>query len=226
MSDSIHRSACMRPTARSALATVGMMIIAVTMVDYARAEPDPLNWSARIDAERLETGETCEFVVEWRMTDGFAASSAGLPHPLLQIDVPDGVVLVGDVLKGKALRRNEFIQEPYERALDKSPIRVAFQLKQAPPSAVRFGLNFVGFAARNGGEDARFVRRRLELPVRAGARAEAANPSRSNWGVENLLTIGDKADEFALPKADGTTVRLSDHLGKSNVIVTTYRAHW
>ncbi|MBI1940480.1 MAG: redoxin domain-containing protein [Acidobacteria bacterium] len=36
---------------------------------------------------------------------------------------------------------------------------------------------------------------------------------------------GDKAPDFALPSADGKTVRLSDFAGH-NVLIDFYRAHW
>ena len=48
----------------------------------------------------------------------------------------------------------------------------------------------------------------------------------SDWGRDTHLQLGEAADEFELPSSDGTLVSLSQFKGKSNVIVTTYRAHW
>ena len=68
---------------------------------------------------------------------------------------------------------------------------------------------------------------RFELPLEPGVEAEEVAADESSWGVdEELLQIGDKAVDFELPRADGTTVKLSDYLGKKNIIVTTYRAFW
>jgi hypothetical protein len=89
-------------------------------------------------------------------------------------------------------------------------------------------LNVIAYVSRPGSEDAYFVRRRLHLPLRPGAAAEPADAAVSDWGdATSGLQIGAPAAPFALPRADGTTVSLSDALqaGK-HVIVTTYRAFW
>ena len=39
------------------------------------------------------------------------------------------------------------------------------------------------------------------------------------------VNVGDKAPDFALPSADGQTVRLSDYAGH-NVLIDFYRGHW
>jgi hypothetical protein len=39
------------------------------------------------------------------------------------------------------------------------------------------------------------------------------------------VKVGDKAPDFALPSADGRTVRLSDYAGH-NVLIDFYRGHW
>ena len=47
-----------------------------------------------------------------------------MPAAILQIDAPDCVRLSGDVLEGyRALARNEFLEEPWERALEGGQIR-------------------------------------------------------------------------------------------------------
>ena len=72
-----------------------------------------------------------------------------------------------------------------------------------------------------------FYRKRLELPVKAGADAVEGDSTDSTWGAdEELLDIGDKATPFVLPRADGSEFDLQSVLGRKNIIVTTYRAHW
>jgi AhpC/TSA family len=39
------------------------------------------------------------------------------------------------------------------------------------------------------------------------------------------VKVGDKAPDFALPSADGRTVRISDYAGH-NVLIDFYRGHW
>ena len=39
------------------------------------------------------------------------------------------------------------------------------------------------------------------------------------------VKLGDKAPDFALPSADGQTVRISDYAGH-NVLIDFYRGHW
>lgn len=39
------------------------------------------------------------------------------------------------------------------------------------------------------------------------------------------VKVGDKAPDFALPSAEGQTVRLSEFAGH-NVLIDFYRAHW
>lgn len=39
------------------------------------------------------------------------------------------------------------------------------------------------------------------------------------------VRVGEKAPDFALPSADGKTIRLSDYAGR-NVLIDFYRAHW
>ncbi len=44
--------------------------------------------------------------------------------------------------------------------------------------------------------------------------------------VERMLKVGDRAPDFALQNARGTTVRLSDLLGHGPVVAAFYRGHW
>ena len=183
--------------------------------------------SARIASDRLVVGESYEIIVDVTTKEGYSASDAGIPAPLLQIEVPSCVVLKGKVLRGqRELSRNEYLQEPFERMLSELPARIGFDLKKNPGPDDVFGLNILAYVGATSGDDAFFVRRRLNLKVAGGAKADVSESGASTWGEENLLQLGDEAAPFKLPKADGKKVDLADYLGKKPVIVTTYRAHW
>lgn len=49
---------------------------------------------------------------------------------------------------------------------------------------------------------------------------------RASGIAERALSIGDPMPGFALPNADGATVRSSDLLGKGPLVVTFYRGGW
>lgn len=201
---------------------MGMIVLATA------AMPDDIaEVSARIGADRLVVGESYEMIIDISLRDGYSASAAGIPAPLLQIEVPSCVVLKGKVLRGRQeLARNEYLQEPFERMLLELPARIGFDLKKKPGPNDAFGLNILAYVGATSGDDAFFVRRRLNLKVAGGAKAEVGESGVSTWGKEKLLQLGDEAAPFKLPKADGKQVDLADYLGKKNVIVTTYRAHW
>ena len=83
------------------------------------ARIDALVVTGKVVADKLEVGHDCEIAIEVKRKEGWWASDSGIPKPMLQIDVPKCVKLSGEVLKGfRALSRNEFLQEPYERLID------------------------------------------------------------------------------------------------------------
>lgn len=183
--------------------------------------------SAQVDADALSVGSEYKIVFDAHFKDGWSGGMAGIPAPFLQIEVPTSVELTGRVLKTyKELSRNEFIEEPFERLVRETPLEIGFKVIKEPDANEPFGLNFVSYASPASGDDAYFVRRRLSLPIAPNASAELVEPTRSNWGPEGLLQIGDKAAPFSLPRADGSKVSLGQYRGKKNVIVMTYRAHW
>ncbi|MCH7884194.1 MAG: hypothetical protein IIC01_03000 [Planctomycetes bacterium] len=187
---------------------------------------DQVTINARIEADRLEVGQEYEIVLDVRFKANHSASEAGMPAPILQIQVPPSVRLSGKVLSShKELSRNEFLHAPFERLMKDAPTRVPFTLVHEPAPEDQFSLNVLAYVSN--GKGTSFVRRRLTLPVRASATAKEADPNTSDWGVnERLLQLGDKAALFKLPRADGSTVSLDQYLGKKNVVVTTYRAFW
>ena len=66
--------------------------------------------------DALTVGQEYEVVLDVQFNDGWSGSEAGIGAPILQINVPDSVELTGKVLTDyKALSRNEFLNEPFER---------------------------------------------------------------------------------------------------------------
>jgi len=193
---------------------VGITTTCVTLMVGALvgAAPDDLmTASARINTKDLEEGESYEIAIELRFKEGYSASKAGIPAPLLQIEVPESVKLLGKELESYGeLKRNEFLQEPYERLLSEVPARVGFEVRRAPKTDDVIGLNILAYVGSESDEDAYFVRRRLALKVAGGAEAESVLADNSSWGREDLLQIGQKADLFTLPKAGGESVALAD----------------
>jgi hypothetical protein len=179
----------------------------------------PLNVSARIDA----SGSTAAIIVEYTWADGFVGEQ--IKTPIVQVAVPKGAKLKGDVLSGRrALSRNEFMRAPYEVVLKESPTRIEFEVVSTPADGAKFELNILAYASGSAGH--RFVRHRLAVPFGPGAKSTATESTRSTWGDDTTLQLGDPAAAFSLSSSDGSTVNLADYLGKKNIIVTTYRAHW
>ncbi len=186
---------------------------------------DVVSFSARIDAEEVKRGGKYEIVLEVSFKDGQSASDAGVPAPILQIDVPKSVRLSGKVLRSyRQQAENEFLQAPFERLIEEPTTRIGFRMTKTPARTDRVFLNLLAYVRGTDGEF--FIRRRLELALEAGAEGKPVSAAASSWGGDDMLQIGDEAPDFTLPKADGSKVTLSDFRGKKSVIVTTYRAFW
>jgi len=180
---------------------------------------------ATLTADSLEVGGVYQFEVALDLA-GRSAGEAGIPHPFIQIDVPRSARLKGKVINDmKSLRGNEFLREPFERLMKANPETVAFKLIRQPEEDDAFYVNVIGYLSDKDGQ-AEFIRRRLKLPLVAGATTTAVDATDSNWGRDKSLQIGDKAKNFKLPSAAGENVSLKQFRGEKNVIVTTYRAHW
>lgn len=185
---------------------------------------DVLTASARLDAGALAVTAVYEVVLNVKLADGWSASKSGMPNPLLQLSVPDCVTLEGRELTEHAdLSRNEFLHAPFELLIEPGPTRIRFTLNSEPGDDDRFALNVIAYVSNDGGQSNWLVRRRLELPVAAGAEARGAQATRSNWGAESTFGIGDKIEPFDLPQLDGQTLPLADVLGTKNVVITTMR---
>jgi len=201
-------------------------VFSVAALVFAAGPPtDVISISARLEAGKLEVGQNYELSVDVKVKDGWSASQAGIPKPMVQIKFPDCAKTRDHVLSDyRELSRNEFLQKPYEQLASKT-LRYEFALTRAPRADEHFALNVLAYVSDDAA-GAWFVRRRYEIPLSAGAVAEQVAAADSSWGAGGVLQIGDRAAPFELPRADASTVSLEYLLGKSNIIVTTYRAFW
>lgn len=185
--------------------------------------------AARIKAEMgkrpLTVGSQSSFSVAATFAPGLSATEAGVPHPIVQFDVPKGVELTGPKPEDfRAFAKDEFLSKPYEMLLDRRRQAVRFKVTQEMAEHATIGINLIAYV--KDGDETEFVRRRAELPLVPGAVAEQVEARTSQWGDFPTLQVGDEAPDFSLPQSTGEKVTLSDFRGKKNVVVTTYRAHW
>ncbi len=204
-------------------------VLACSWVLFAGQAPgDVLSISATLDAEELSVGSSYEIVLKVEIKEGWSAASAGVPAPLLQIDVPPSVELSGKVLTSqRELSKNEFLQAPFERLLKNGEEHIEFSLVKAPVAGERVWLNIMAYVSQDPTVDSFFIRRRFALDVKPRAQAVGVVGVTSNWGIDkHLLQIGDPAEDFSLPKAFDPPIGLGNYLGQKNIIVMTYRAQW
>ncbi|MFT7677250.1 MAG: hypothetical protein ACI8QC_001228 [Planctomycetota bacterium] len=189
---------------------------------------EPVLVSATVETEAFAVGSSYEILFNVQFPDAVVASKSGVPAPFLQIDVPPSVKLLGkSLVTFKELSQNEFVQLPYERLLTDPKSVIPFELIGTPAKGETIGLNLVAYVSLDDGSKPYFMRRRFELPLVAGSPAVEVKPTKSTWGIDvDLLQIGDELEPFALPLADGTEFDVSQWIGKKNIIITTYRAHW
>ncbi len=206
---------------------MNLTILATTLMLLGGTDGKTVKVSATLPADTLEVGKSYEFLVDVEFPKGVSPGDAGIPAALLQVQVPPSAKLTGEVLtEHKDLARNEFLQAPFERTVEEYPARIAFKLTKKPAEGEAFHLNVMAYTLKKSKKSAKFLRRRLALPLKPGATAKEVEATPSDWGGDKHLQLGDKAEDFDLPSADDTTASLAQFRGKKNVIVTTYRAHW
>ncbi len=189
-------------------------------------QPSAVELSAKFDADELKVGQTYQLEFKWDVTSESAVDQAGVPVPLIQIDVPDSIELVGKELKEhKELSKNEFLYAPFERALESKTESIEFKLISAPAAGDHIAINFIAYSTAKDGTS-QFIRKRLAVPVVAKAEGKEVEIGDAAWGRNNFGKIGEQVKPISIPQADGTKVDLGDILGKSNLIITTYRAFW
>ncbi len=206
---------------------IHLILLPLLLVSGGGIPDDAFVVTATLASDALEVGD--EYAVEIKVTlkDGWSASDSGIPKPMLQIEPPKCLKLSGKVLKDfRELSRNEFLREPYERLIKVGKSTVKFKLTRKPRANERIALNVLAYVSDESNSNAHYVRRRLLLPIKPNAVAEAGDAAESTWGVVKTLQIGDKAKLFSLPQADGKRIKLRNYLGKKNILITTYRAYW
>jgi hypothetical protein len=206
---------------------IAATIVAVSTLAMASTPPaDTLTARARIEGE-LKPGETARLIVEIESRKGWSLTQAGIPNAIIQIDAADCTELKGDRAKTqKALSRAGFLRHPEERFADGAKTEFEFDVKKTPGADDQFAINVLAYASPPDGANAWFIRRRIAIPIARGAVSRDISPTPSDWGVDDDLQLGDKAPLMKLPRADGSLVNLAEYLGKKNIVITTYRAHW
>ena len=222
----------MQPTRLAGpLAAIGILSSAAWAQTSKPHDPaaDALNVTARIAEAPAGPGALGSVTVTLEASDGWSITNAGLPGAVLQLDLPDGLTLAGDILTDhRALARNGFLHAPFERMVQLGDTSVEFSIdKDGSFDNGALGINVVAYMRHNDAATAHFVRKRFELNIEPNAAATTVDSANTSWGDDRSgLQVGDKAKPFTLPRADGTNVDLNNYLGKKNIIVTTYRAFW
>lgn len=207
--------------------SLSIVLLLTNLAGSPAQQPPLLDISASLPAKELKPGRTYEIVLDLKPADGWSTGGAGFPAPLLQVKTPPSVALAGEKYdEYDELKKHEFLHQPYERLLNELPARIAFTLKEPPGEGQAIHLHVLAYLGSTGGEDARFVRKHIVLPLDPQANAQPGDPSNSDWGTLDIAQVGQPAPDFTLPRADGSKLTLSDYRGKKNVLVTTYRAHW
>lgn len=211
-------------------------LIAMTLLTLAEPPPaDVVKVTAQMPETAIAAGSELEFTVKVAIPEEWSAMAADRIRrgetkkltPLLQIQTPASVTLTGEVLEDpKALSRNEFVRAPFEQMIIDGEAKVGLRVTGEPQADDAIEFNVLTYISRDVSKDGRLVRKRFRLPLEAGATATEISAEESDWGAGDVLQIGDKAPEFELPQANGEKVRLADFVGKSNVVITTYRAFW
>lgn len=190
-------------------------------------EPD-VRVLARLEAERLVVGESYAARVSVELPASLSSESSAARALFVQLDAPASIELLGERPTGyDALAANEFLQEPFERLLEGDAATIPFRYLGGD-DAGSLGIVVLGYLRDAATGEERFLRKRVELPVKARAEGVPGDASDSSWGDDpELLQIGDVAPSFDAALVDGTgRFTLDEVLGRETVIVTTYRAFW
>ncbi len=196
---------------------------------FASVAGSPLRVAASLpaDVELLDDAEAA-FTLRVDLAEGWTIPPGKVSQPIVQLQVPESVDLDGRRPTTTAeLAQNEYLRAPFERLVEVGEeTEISFSMFEdaAPGDAIR--INVLVYATPGGEDATRLLRARYELPLQAGATARAIDPVPATWGEGDEYEPGDLVEGFALPRADGTEVDLDAILGRSAVVITTYRAFW
>ncbi|MDJ0840851.1 MAG: hypothetical protein QNK37_30345 [Acidobacteriota bacterium] len=205
----------------------------------AAGPPGSFDVSAHIPAEKLALETEYHFIVEVEADGEIDANfnprnkpaPGSLRKPILQLDVPPSVQIL-DSYKPKDERKGAedwlefYFKKPYGRLIKQKSTQIPFKLVADPKPGETLGINVMTYLNGDEAKDRRFIRRRIDLPLKPGARLTGKDAQASSWGLDKKLGIGDKAPAFKLPAGDGTDLDMTAYLGKQPVFIQTYRADW
>ncbi len=192
--------------------------------------------SALLDVEDLSPGETYAVRLMLEVSGEIQPlfqwedprKAGELRRPILQIEAPDCVRLLGEAptqLTTPGDLQESYLRMPFGRRLLEKNTDIEFELASKPQDGDTLGLNIVTYLESDEEpEQARFVRLRIDLPLKSGAQARGLPASSSRWAEATTLALGDKAPAFDLQDArDGKKVSLQDVLQKKRALVMAYR---
>ena len=216
-----------------------LVLVAAFQAGAAPQKPvnpvDSISVTASVTSTSLEPGAAATAQLQIELANGVSASASGLPGFIIQLDPPDGLDLVGkEVVTFEDQRDNEFLMEPWERLLEGTQLDIEFKTAAALAEDATLGVIVLGYVSSADGKTSAFLRRRIELPLRAGATSVPGDDSDSTWGprpdhpagASKGLNIGDRAANWTLPTLKGPAFSPAAWLGKEPTLVVTYRGHW
>jgi hypothetical protein len=210
-----------------------MTLIAIPAILFAAAfastpPPDTLSAGARLaESDQIAKGAKNRLVVESKVKSDWDGSAAAIPNVIVQVKAPPSVKLLGDrETDVRKLSKAEFLRLPDERLTSDGETAFPFEFVGEPKPNERFEINLLAYVTNPKESDVWFVRKRIALPLAAGATSNAIDAGDSSWGVDDELQLGDPAPTMTLPRLDGDPLDLEKYIGKKNVVITTYRAHW
>ena len=210
------------------LACAALGVALTTGLVHATAATDP--------AHATETTDPATFSVDARLDgttlmvtfDTAQPLGDGGRHPVLQLDLPDGVRLVERPIEDPQGRRatlDLYSGFPWGRFVFAPEVEIPLEIDADADGTI--ALNVTTYLDGERPEDAVFVRRRLELEASYGATARTVEPTTTAWGPGGLTHVGDRAPAFDLPAGVGDRLVLADELAHGQpLFLLTYRSDW
>ncbi len=201
--------------------------IILASVCTTQVQRPPIDDSTIVTRAQMTRGPDYSILIEFDLSADANRERIELTSPIVQLDVPESVRLNGPRRETHDhMRWSGFIEEPFEWLVEEGKVKVSFNLRKDVPPGTTIGLSFTAFVRIDDGANDYFLRRRLELPVRANSKSIPGDARDSAWG-ENAARwrIGDVVRPFSLPRADGSRFDASEHLGKRRIVLVTYRGY-
>lgn len=205
------------------------LVVAAALASRADAGDPPLRLTATLpdDVALVEDAETA-LTLKVELADGWTIPRGKVSQPIVQLWMPESADLDGPrPTSPSELAQSENLRVPFERQVELGEeTEISFSMFEDAAADDAIRINVLAYATTGGDEAMRLLRARFELPLRTGATARPIAPLPATWGEGEEYEPGDLVEGFALPRADGTMVDLEAALGRSKVVITTYRAFW